>query len=210
MLAPLTHHEAPAFQLESGEQAAVGPAGFDEDLPDGGLGVPGDGTDGRVVDGDLAPGDHADALLGGDPLHHPGGVHGQHPRLGEKTKAGGICTGLREFHTLFLTHHLAEEPVRYLDQQPRAVAGVDLGPHGTAVLEVDQGGDRLIDDPPGPTAVHVHHERDPAGVVFVFRAVQALGGGGRRVHLFASRVDGRTPRSMGRPQSKNLSPPAWK
>ena len=68
----------------------------------------------------------------------------------------------------------AEEAVRDLDQDARAVTGVRLGARGTTVLEVDQRGDGLLDDVARLAAVHVDDEGDATGVVLVGGVVQAV------------------------------------
>ena len=171
MLAALADHEAAALQVGVGEQATVVAGGLDEDLLDGGLGVPRDRADALVAHGDVTPADNGDALLGGDPLHHPHRVHGEHPRLRQEGQPGRVRTGGRELEV----HDLPQETVRDLEQDAGAVTGVGLGAHRTAVLEVDQGRYGLVHDVPRPASVHVHHERDATRIVLVLWPVQALG-----------------------------------
>ena len=91
---------------------------------------------------------------------------------------------------------LAQEGVRHLDEQPGAVAGVDLGAGRAAVVEVVQRGQRVRDDRVAAPALDVRHEGDAAGVVLVRAVVQPCGPGcrvragrcrhGRRGSIFRS------------------------
>ena len=64
--------------------------------------------------------------------------------------------------------------------KPGAVAGVRLGPGRPAVIEVEEGGQALVDDLTARPAVQIHDERDAAGVVFECRVVETLASGGVR------------------------------
>src|SRR5262249_14199188 len=61
-----------------------------------------------------------------------------------------------------------------LDQAPRAVAGVVLAAAGAPVVQVDQGGDRVADEPVRPATLEVDQEADAATVVLVRRVVETL------------------------------------
>jgi hypothetical protein len=71
-------------------------------------------------------------------------------------------------------HHLAQERVRDLDHDARAVAGVGLGAARATVVHPPQGQQPLGHDVVGPAAVDIGDEGDPAGVVLKGRVVQAL------------------------------------
>ncbi len=92
---------------------------------------------------------------------------------------------------------LAEERVRDLGEDAGAVTGVGLGADGTAVLEVAQRRERLLDDVVPGLAAHRRDEGDAARVVLVRAVVQpgrrGLGGEpaeGRQhsVHLVVDRA----------------------
>ena len=70
----------------------------------------------------------------------------------------------------------AQEPVRHLEQDAGAVAGVRLAAAGAAVQEVDQDLERLAHDRVRAPPLDVHDEADAAGVVLVARVVETLGG----------------------------------
>ena len=70
-------------------------------------------------------------------------------------------------------HHLAVEAVGNLDQDPGAVAGVDLRAGGAPVLEMAETVQAHPDDVLAATTEHVHDERHPTGVVLELGAVQA-------------------------------------
>ena len=69
----------------------------------------------------------------------------------------------------------AEEGVRQLEQQPRAVAGAHVGALGPAVLEVVERLQGLVDHVVARDVVQPGDHRDAAGVVLVPRVVQAVG-----------------------------------
>src|SRR6058998_294056 len=71
----------------------------------------------------------------------------------------------------------AEERVGHLDQDAGAVPRVDFAAAGPAVQQVLQHGERLADDRMRLSALDVHHEADPAGIVLVGRIVETLRGG---------------------------------
>jgi hypothetical protein len=82
--------------------------------------------------------------------------------------------------------HLGKELVRHLDENARAVAGVDLGTRGAAVVEVAQHLERVRHDLVGLATVHIDHEAHAARLVLEPRIVEALfgrqsGGANRRV-----------------------------
>ena len=67
----------------------------------------------------------------------------------------------------------AQERVGDLGEDARAVADERVGARGAAVVEVAQGGQRVVDDVVAGAAPHRGHEGDAAGVVLVLAAVQA-------------------------------------
>ena len=139
-------------------------------LTDPGHGPPGRGSQRSGLDGNVAPGQHPEVLLPRqflEPVLGLGrvvGVGGQedHPR--------GVATGIGQVGV----HHRRKEPVGNLDQDPGAVAGGRLGPGGTPVGQVLEGGHGLAHQTVAPAPVQVGHERDAAGVVFERGVVQAL------------------------------------
>ena len=83
---------------------------------------------------------------------------------------------------------LAQEPVRHLNQDAGAVAGVRLAAARAAVQQVDEDLQPLLDDAVRAAALDVDDEADAAGVVLVARIVQA---DGIRSALRALRAGGR-------------------
>ena len=71
---------------------------------------------------------------------------------------------------------LAQEPVRHLDEDAGAVAGVGLAAARAAVLQVDEHLQRLPHDRVRPAPLDVDDEADAAGVVLVAGIVETLGG----------------------------------
>ncbi len=75
---------------------------------------------------------------------------------------------------------LVEEAVRYLEEDAGAVARVALQAATAAVLEVDEDGERVVDDRVAADALEVGDDADAAGVVVEFLPVQAAGASGVR------------------------------
>jgi hypothetical protein len=64
----------------------------------------------------------------------------------------------------------------HLDEDARAVAGIDLAAAGAPVQEVLEYLQRLAHDGVRAAALDVHHEANAAGVVLVGGVVESLGG----------------------------------
>ena len=94
----------------------------------------------------------------------------------QEDQPGAVAAPLRQLHAE-PRRLLAQEPVRHLNQDAGAVAGVDLAAAGAAVFEVDQHLQGLPDDGVRAAALHVRDEPDAAGVVLMSRVIQALRGG---------------------------------
>ena len=94
----------------------------------------------------------------------------------EKREAGAVLAGLGQGETRRLAG-FGEKLVRHLDQDARAVTGVDLGTRGTAMVQVAEDlqtvGDHLV----RLAAMHIDHEADATGLVLEERIVEALFGG---------------------------------
>ena len=73
--------------------------------------------------------------------------------------------------------HRPQKTVRYLHQYPGPVAGVFLTPARSAMVEVLEDGQGLLDELVGCVALDVDNKADTAGVVLKRRVVQALLGG---------------------------------
>ncbi len=76
-----------------------------------------------------------------------------------------------------LRHFGPVEVVRNLDQDPGAVTHQLVGTDRTAVVEVFQDLQTLFEDGVRAAPLDVRDKADPAGVVFVGAAVQAMGSG---------------------------------
>ena len=172
MLNPLTQDEGPSFELQAVDtRRRCGPG--DEHLVEGRHGAAGDAAELRVVDRDLAPADHGEVLVGRQPLDAlagPGRLVGVGRQEGDPGRVG---TRGRER----AAGHGPVEGVGDLDQDAGPVAGVDLRSRGTSVFEVAQAAETLADHVVAASPVHVYDERDAAGVVLEFGAVQANGHG---------------------------------
>ncbi|GAA1801676.1 hypothetical protein GCM10009713_09170 [Brevibacterium celere] len=143
-----------------------------------------------LVAGDVADGEDAQALFGGDPADErllvgerllPGGreLPGGDRRLGrgqagevgavvlgEESDAHGVLAGRGQVDVLLFTDHLGEVVVRDLQGEAGAVAGALVGADAAAVLELAQRPQRLFDDlVVGRTAV-ADDESETARIVF--------------------------------------------
>ena len=69
-----------------------------------------------------------------------------------------------------------EEAVRNLNQDASAVAGARIGANRTAVFEVAQNVDGVVDDLMAFLALDIGNEADAAGIFFERRIVKTFGG----------------------------------
>jgi hypothetical protein len=88
----------------------------------------------------------------------------------QEHQAGGITARRRQRER----HHGAQERVRRLNQDARAVTSVRLTAARAAVLQIDQDLQRLGDDVVRALALLVHDEADTAGIALGARVVQTL------------------------------------
>ena len=150
----------------------------DEHLAERRHGVAGQCAERRLVGGHVAPAQHLEALGLGDLLDgfaRRGGVLG---RLRQERDAGGVAARLGQVEL----DDGAQELVGDLQQDACAVAGVRFGALGTAVLQVDQGRDGLVDDVAAAAAVHVRDHGNATRVMLERGVVQPLTAG-RHSHL---------------------------
>src|SRR5579885_992397 len=68
---------------------------------------------------------------------------------------------------------LGQEPVRHLHQNAGAVAGARIGADGAAMLQIEQDGDRVLDDLVRLAALDIGNKTDAAGIFFLRRIKQA-------------------------------------
>ncbi|EWC63630.1 hypothetical protein UO65_1037 [Actinokineospora spheciospongiae] len=124
----------------------------------------------------LAPAQHRQPLLGGDPLEERDGLGALVGVGGQEGQAGGVAevpVGARLGEGE--ADLGAQQRVGQLHQDARAVTAGRLRARGAAVLQVGQRGERVGDDPVRTPAQDVGHHGDTAGVVLRGRVVQALG-----------------------------------
>ncbi len=91
-------------------------------------------------------------------------------RLRQERDAGGVAARLGQVEL----DDGAQELVGNLQQDACTVAGVRFGALGTAVLQVDQGSDGLVDDVAAAAAVHVRDHGNATRVMFERGVVQPL------------------------------------
>ena len=159
----------------------------DEQLPERRHRVAGQRAERRLVGRDLAPAEHLEALGLDDLLHGLARRCGVLGGLRQERDAGRVAAvfGQVEFDDG------AQELIGNLQQDARAVAGVRFSALGTAVLQVHQGRDGLVDDVAAAATVHVGHHRHTARVVLERGVVQPLTAG-RHSHLTFSRTPWRS------------------
>ena len=154
----------------------------DEDLVDGRLGLERGLAKHGVVRGNFAP---AEEMLPFAPHEFGQEVHGQLAGVfvavaEEHAHAVVAARGQRDSELGAL---VVEELVGGLDEKAGAVAGVDLGAAGAAMVEVGERLDRLLHDHVGTVPLEVHEEANAAGVVLKAGVVKALlRGPGMRGH----------------------------
>ena len=174
-LGRLAHHARPvlahdhelALELVLAERG--GPA--DEHLAHDGLRGGGGGPQGLVVGGDLAPAQQLQAHLVEDAPQHQ--LHGRvaMPFLLEEAHAHRVVAGAGQVDAQ--RGALAQqEGVWELHQDAGAIAGVGLRPARTAVVEVHEHLDALLDHAVGGDVVEIGHEADTASVVLGRRLVE--------------------------------------
>ena len=122
-----------------------------------------------LVDRDVAPADHALALVRDGLLEQL--LELRPPALVLRQEADADAVGARRREVL--PDQPAHQLVGHLQQDPGAVAGVGIGPRGAAVLEVLQRDDRPLDGLVRRLAAQPRDERDTAGIVLVCGVVEA-------------------------------------
>ncbi len=156
--------------------------GGDEQLPEGRHAVARDLAHDLGVGGHVAPAEDAQVLLRGNGLDRGGGLGAPGLVGRQEGDAHGIRAGDGEVEV----DDVAEEGVRDLRQDAGPVTDERVGAGGTAVLEVAQGGQGVVDDVVSSAAAHRGHHGHAAGVVLELAAVQprvgGLGGEARRGH----------------------------
>ena len=167
MLGPLAQAERQPLQAQAHDPAR---GGGHEELAEDRHAVAGDLADQLDRHRHVTPAEDPQALLGGERLDRgdrggPLGVVGR-----QEGDARGVGPARREVEV----DDLAQERVGDLGEDAGTVTDQRVGAGGTAVLQVAQGGQGMVDDVVPGTATHRGHERDTAGVVLVLRPVEAL------------------------------------
>ena len=141
-----------------------------ERLDDGGHAGAGGRAEVVRVDGDGAPEQQGQAGCRAPLFEHASRVERAALILREEQHCDAVVALLRQDLPAFL-RLLAEESMRDLEEDARAVPGVALKSHAPAVLEVDECGKRVVKDLMTARPVDVGECGDAAGVVFEFGAV---------------------------------------
>ena len=149
-----------------------------------------------IVGGDVAPPDHTLALFLDGLLDQLLELDTALVLCGQEHDADRVAPGRRQLDP---GGDATEKRVRDLQQDARAVTGVRVGPGGTAVLEIAESLQTLLDDCVRRLAPELGDQRDTTGVVFVGWVVEASGPlcGGYLIHG-GERGNARGPRAGGR------------
>ncbi|MPM13783.1 hypothetical protein SDC9_60142 [bioreactor metagenome] len=118
------------------------------------------------------PADDPQALLEGDLLDLLAGGAAAGLLGRQEGHADRVRAGRRELELA----HVTQERVGHLEQDARTVAGGFVGAGGTAVVEVAQGLEALLEDPVGRFAAQRGDEGHTTRIVFVHRVVETLAG----------------------------------
>ena len=156
-LGPLAGDEGEALERQAGDLTS---GRGDEELLEVGHAVAGHLSDDLAVDRDLPPPEDLQALLDDDlldPQHHRLALCRVDRQVGH---AGGVVAGLRQGEV----DDVPEETVGHLGEDARAVPDERVGPGGTAVVQVRQGQQRVIDDVVTGVTAHRRDHRHTAGV----------------------------------------------
>ena len=129
--------------------------------------------EGRIVCRHIAPAEDTLPFLGNDLFESSFDRRAQGRIAGQEDEPGAVVPFGRQREAQ--AGGLApEEPVRHLDQNARAVAGVGFAAARAAVKQVDEDLQRLLDNRMRAAAFHVHDEPDAARVVLVGGIVKSL------------------------------------
>ena len=143
------------------------PLGGDDELLDVGRVEVGGDADVVLVDRDVAPADHALALVGDRALEQLLQLRAARLVLRQEADADAVGALRRQ-----VVDHAAQQIVGHLQQDPRAVAGVRVRARRAAVLEVRQRHHRALDRLVRGLAVQARDERDATRIVFVLRVIE--------------------------------------
>jgi hypothetical protein len=145
--------------------------GGDDELLDVGREVVGGDADVVLVDRDVAPADGALALLLDRADEELLELLAALRVLREKADGDAVVAEWRQP----VAEDALEQLVGHLEDHPRAVARVRVGPRGATVLEVLERVDGALDRLVGGDAVQPRDEGDAAGIVLVTRIVESDG-----------------------------------
>ena len=159
----------------------------DEDHPHLGLGPSGRPAERSVVDLDRPPPDDALPFGGDDLLEVDLDRAPVVDVRRQEDHPDAVVAGPRQAVAVAVRLP-AQEGVRHLDQDSRAVSGVGLGPARSPVSQVGEDGQRLANDLVRPLPADIHHQPEAAGVVLEAGIVQALPARRPRVVLTGFRL----------------------
>ena len=91
----------------------------------------------------------------------------------QKHQAAGVLAGTRQ-RDAPLFADVREKVVRHLQQHAGPIPGVGFAAAGTAVIEVAEHPEALLQNLMGFAALHIHDEADAAGVMFEPRVIKTL------------------------------------
>ena len=127
-----------------------------------------------MTTGITPPAQDGEALFGGEGLDHLLRLGGVIALRRQEGQADGVRAGRGKGESGRL-RRADQEPVRHLDQDPRAVTGGDLGPRRPSMSQTLENGESLVDDVVIGTSVQIRHHAHAASVMFI-RGVVETGG----------------------------------
>ena len=142
-----------------------------EDLAEAGQDIPGPTPAVLRVVGDVAPAQGGQAFLGGEPLHHHGGVGAALIVSGQEHHPGRVATGRGKLEAA----HRTEERIGDLGQDAGPVARVRVTALGAAVLQVAEHGQGLGYGVVARYPGQIGDEADATRVVLEARVVEPPG-----------------------------------
>ena len=144
-----------------------------ERLPDARLALAGRHAQVVRVNRHLAPEEHGQPRLAAHLLEQGPGLL-EELLLARQEQHGHAVVALVGQKAPALLRLLAEEAVRRLEQDARAVARVALEAHAAAVVEVEEDGERVVEHLVAAHALDVGERADAARVVVELRPVEAV------------------------------------
>ena len=129
----------------------------------------------RSSNGTRAPAQHVEALFVRDDRDLGPGLGGVVAVVGQERQSGRVPPGAGKVEPV-VCGDVGQEPVGHLQEDPRPVPGVDLGPGGPAVGQPLEDLQTVRNERVAAASPQVGDQPDAAGVVLECRVVESTGG----------------------------------